>query len=357
MPAKLKKKCIGLDLGHSQIKIVEVEETQLGWRLLRAIKVPTPLNTISDCTVVEPVELANFLKTLFKQHKITTTACHVGVSSSSVVVRTVKMPRMAEEALRRSIKFEAGRFIPNSVEDSYVEFEILGDADEEGQMNVLVVAAPRELVDSRIQACTLAGLVVEGVDFEPFAAYRSLIEYDNLRGWEEETFAFVNIGSHITSVNIVSNGQFMLSRTIMQGGRTLTDNLAHFFKISEPDAERGKAQLSVAELIADIPIENPPLKVIQPSLEELVRELKRTFNYLQSQGSESVPPITRMVLCGGGAELKGLGQYLSAKLDLDVLTLGVLDNPRFTYLGTDELGTGTDLAVATGLAMREVQAA
>jgi len=352
-----KKKAVGLDLGHSHIKIVEIEQTQLGWRMINAINVPTPAGTISDCTVIEPTQLAAFLKALLKQHKISATACHISVSSSTVIVRTVKMPKMSEDALRKSIRFEAGRYIPNTVDDCYVEFEILGDAPE-GQMSVLIVAAPRELVDSRIQACTLAGMTVETVDIEPFAAYRSLIEFDNLRGWDEETFGFVDIGSHVTKVNIISHGQFLLSRTIMQGGRNLTDNLAHFFKIDQSDAENGKRQLNVSELISELPIDNPPLKVIQPNLEEMVRELKRTFNYVQASGNEAnLPPVTKMVLCGGGSQLKGFANYLSAKLDMEVVALGILDNPRFSYLGTEDIGSGMDLAVAAGLAMREAQAA
>ena len=71
--------------------------------------------------------------------------------------------------LRKSIKFEAGRYVPNSPEDSYIEFEILGQADEDN-MSVLIVASPREIVESRVRACELAGIEVEIVDVEAFAA-------------------------------------------------------------------------------------------------------------------------------------------------------------------------------------------
>ena len=343
---------IGLDIGHSRIKVILMERTPLGWKILNAVTAATPTDSMSEGVVTNPSAIAEVIKTLLRDHKITASLVDISVSSSTVVVRTVLMPKMTEEVLRKSIRFEVGRYIPNNVDDSYIEFEIVKDAPD-NQMEVMIVAAPRDLVNSRIAACELAGLEVDSVDLEPFATYRSVIESDTLYGWGEKTLALVDIGARSTKVSVVSNGKFMMTRAIGVGGSTFSEALSAFFKIPMPDAEIGKSQLDLTNLLGEQTTENPPLRVLQPHLEEMLRELRRSLNYFQAQANENVSqaPVTHLVLSGGGAMMTGMAEYLAKKLDLKVMTIGILDNPRFVS-ASSELGSGLYLAVASGLAMR-----
>jgi type IV pilus assembly protein PilM len=264
------------------------------------------------------------------------------------------MPLMTEATLRKSIKFEAGRYVPTSVEDSFIEFEIIGPHDD-GQMDVLMVAAPKDIVSSRVAACEAAGLEVDSVDVEVFAAYRSLIEADADSPWFDKTIGLVDIGASKTNICVIRNGVFTMTRSIPQGGDVLTDALKSYFKLSDEEAESGKSQLDLNDLIHDEkPQENPPLRVIQPHVDDLVREIRRSLNYYQSQQTEEnqSKQIDALVITGGGAKLGGLDTYAGAKLKLPTQRLGIRHSTSFAHAGHEETGEGTELSVVCGLAMR-----
>lgn len=348
------KSYIGLDLGANSIKAVHMERTQAGWRVDKAIKFPTPKGAIQDGIVTDVDALSAAIQQMMKEHRLGATCAVIGASGGSVIVRNVKIPNMPEAVLRKSIKFEASRYVPSSIEDSFIEFEILGQADED-HMDVLIVAAPRDIVESRVRACEAAGLEVEVVDVEAFASYRALIESDPADDNSNATIAIIDIGAQTTNVSVVNNGVFAMTRSIPQAGATLTEALKGYFKLSDEDAESGKAQLDLNQLLMENkPAENPPLRVIQPFLDDQIREIRRSLNYYQSQQTEGgqAVPVTKLLLSGGGASLNGIGNYIEQKLGIETVCLGVFDNPRFMYAGADEVGSGIDLAVASGLAMR-----
>jgi type IV pilus assembly protein PilM len=344
------KSTVGLDFGHHSIKAMQLEKTADGWKVTKIATVPTPPEAMKDGVIVDAALMSTVLKHLLKDNHISATTAHIAVAGGSVVVRPVRIPLMAEAVLRKSMKLEAGRYVPSSADDSFVEFEILGEA-EEGQMDVLVVAAPKDIVETRLQVCQEAGLDVESVDIEAFAIYRSIVEADPSRDWSEKTIAVIDIGATTTNVSVVPNGLFAMSRTIPNGGHMLTDALKNYFKLSEEDAESGKAQLDFRELTQDgAPRENPPLRVLQPHVDDLVREIRRSLNYYQSQQQDAKKgSVDALLLTGGGAKLQGLTEYIGHKLGIETVSLDVYENPRFLHSAE---GSGLELSVAFGLAMR-----
>lgn len=356
MPLNLfgQKSTIGVDIGHKNVRAVEIERTGAGWRIGKIVSTPTPQDSIRDGVVIDADAVGNALRMMLIRNHMNAGSAHIAVAGASVVVRNVRIPRMAEAALRKSIRIEAGRYVPSSVEDSYIEFEIIGDVGD-NEMDALIVAAPKEVVESRIEACRVAGLDVESVDVEIFAAYRALVEADDSNGWLDKTVALIDIGGTQTKVSVVQSGVFTMTRTIPQGGQVVTDALMNYFKLSEEDAETGKSQLDVSFLSDDqTPRENPPLRIIQPHVDDLIREIRRSLNYFQSQQTETQQSSTveAILIAGGGSKLPGMAEYMAHKLGIPAISAGVFDNPRFSYAGSDELGSGQDLGVAAGLAMR-----
>lgn len=347
-----RKSFVGIDLGHHSIKAVVLERVAAGWRVIRSASTPTPQDAVKDGVIVDVASTVAAIKALLKENQINASSAMIAVSGGSVVVRQVRMPKMAEATLRKSIKFEASRYVPSSVEDSYIEFEIIGPVDDQ-QMDVLMVAAPKDVVESRLQACEEAGLEVEAVDIEAFAMYRALVEADLDHEWSESTVALVDVGSATTNISVVSHCVFSMTRSIPQGAETLTQALKSYFKLSDEDAESGKAQLDLRELLEEgKPKENPPLRVLQPHVDDLVREIRRSLNYYQSQQQEgSAKQINHILLTGGGAKLTGLAEYFSHKLSIPTTLHDVFANPRFSHFGDAE-ESGLDLSVASGLAMR-----
>lgn len=348
-----KRTFVGIDIGHHFIKLAQIEKSGGGFRLARYGEVPTPIDAVKESVIVDSQAIAAAIKHGLREFDIKANSAVVAVSGGSVIVRPVRIPKMSEATLRKSIKFEAGRYVPSSVEDSFVEFEIIGEVDET-QMDVLIVAAPRDVVESRVKACEAAGLEVDCVDVEPFAAYRALVESDPNSQWHDKTIALIDIGGSSTSMSVVTQGVFAMARSLPQGGQTLTDALKAYFRLSDEDAESGKAQLDLSELVEDAtPRENPPLRVVQPHIDDLIREVRRSLNYFQSGGGEGAPKskaVEAVVLSGGGARLPGIADYLGHKLGMPAVSLGLYDNPSFSAAGGE--GKGLELGVVTGLALR-----
>ncbi len=349
-----KKSVVGVDLGHSTIRIVEIERSSTGWVLGKAVEAPMPEDSVRDGVIIDPEAVGDVIRAAMSKAHMGASSAHIAVAGASVIVRTVRIPQMSETSLRKSIKIEAGRYVPSSVDDSYIEFEIIGKADDK-QMDVLIVAAPKEVVESRMAAVTHAGLTAESVDVEVFASYRSLVEADEGGGWKEKTLAMVDVGSFCTTVSVVQQGVFTMTRSISQGGQLLTEALKKYFRMSDEEAENGKSQLDISLLVDEAsPKENPPLRVVQPHIDDLIREIRRSLNYFQSQQSEGDQnkTVEAILLTGGGAKLPGLAEYMAHKLGISTIAAGVFDNPRFTFSGHEEWGAGAELSIATGLAMR-----
>lgn len=348
-----KKTYVGLDIGASTISAVQIEPAAGGWRVSRSAVAETPEGAVRDGIVTDPEAAGMGIKAALRQGRINATSAVIGVSGGSVIVRTVRIPKMPEATLRKSIKFEAGRYVPSSIEDSFIEFEIIGDAAD-GEMDVLIVAAPRELVESRVRACERAGLEVEIVDIEAFAMFRALIEASLDASLGAETIAVIDVGSAATTVSVVSHGVFAMTRSIPLAGSTFTEALKSHFRLGQQDAEEGKRQLDLLQLLdKDAASENAPLRVLQPHVDELVREIRRSLNYYQSQQTEAgrTNPVTRIVLSGGGAQMQGLAQYFEHRLGMPVSASGIFDNTQIE-LAPEAEDTGLTLSVAAGLAMR-----
>ncbi len=333
-----KKAYVGLDIGHHTVRAVQVERTVSGWRVAKCATTPTPEDTVRDGVVIDTPILGLAIKNLLKSAHITATSASIAISGGTVVVRPIRLPKMAESALRKSIRFEASRYVPNSVEDSYIEFEILGDVDG-SNMDVIIAAAPKELVDSRVAACEHAGLDVEHVEVASFAAYRAIIEADHNHDWSDKTIGLVDIGAAVTNLGVISNGSFSMTRAIPAGGQVLTDALKSYFKLTDEDAEKGKGQLDVRGLLSEASVaENPPLRILHTHIDDLVREVRRSINYWQSQQSEgsTAKHVDVIVLCGGGANLPGLAEYFQHKLGIETIAQGIYDNPRFIAGASDD---------------------
>lgn len=348
-----KEKHVGIDIGHTSIKFAQVEPFQNGLLINALHSIPTPPDAIAEGVVTNPQAVGEAIRQGIKEARISATSANLAVAGPTVVARTVKMPKMPEQALRKSIRFEAGRYVPSSVEESYLDCQIIREI-EDNQTEVLVVAAPRDIVETRINAVQHAGLETDAVELEAFALYRTLVEFD--AGFENETtIAIIDIGGENTDVSIVDKGAFALTRSIPIAGKQLTRALENYFKLSNEEAEKGKQTISFDSLVDNTgPMENPPLRIIQPLVDELIREIRRSLNYYHSQlpGQSANKSVNQILLTGGTSLMKGLGNYISNRLGIPVLSPNFLDNPRFRVSTFEPNDSPKMLAVAVGLAMR-----
>lgn len=386
-----KQGIVGLDLGSYMIKAVQVEPTRTGWRLLRIAQCPTPADAIRDGVIVQPQEVAEAVKRLLRENAFHASTAITAIAGASVIVRQIVLPKMTEAMLRKTIRYEASKYVSTSIEDSYLGFEILGDMERapaegeqsentEKQMQVLLVAAPREMVDAQIHTLELAGLDALAIEVEAFALYRSLFEINRVAVAKQDgrPAAIVDIGAASTNLYIVSGDGFFLTRTIPIAGDAFTQTTQNVLHCSWSEAERFKRTVDFRQLLkrrsararASASDEEPPhestsgaqeeavLKALQGQVDELLREVRRSLHYYQSQFPEGSPQgqVTSLVLTGGSSQLGGFAEYASARLGLEVEPGDPFNNPDFdtAHISAEALQMFAPvLGIAVGLAVRE----
>jgi type IV pilus assembly protein PilM len=267
---------------------------------------------------------------------------------------------MSEQALRKSIRFEAGKYISASIDDSIVEFDILGDAGE-NQMNVALVAAPKAMVDSRMAVLEQAGLDPIDIDVEAFAALRALVELNPGFTGSDCTVALLDIGASHTEINLVCKGSLALTRTIPIAGTSISSSIKSARNCTDAEAEQLKCSVDLNALLEtnDGLLDNPALRPVQSLVDELLREIRRSINYYQSQLPDATADMTvdRLILTGGTSRLKGLLPYTNARLNVEA-ELGYPYLGCITGFTECSAGLGVEdlplFTVALGLVMKEI---
>ena len=229
-----KEKVVGVDIGSRFIKAVQAEAGRSpgSWRIIKAAITPTPNDSVRDGIVIDQAAVAAALRTMLGDAGIEANAVVAAISGTSVIVRHVKLPRMPESVLRKSVRFEAAKHISSSVEDSMIEFEITGPVPgEDDKMSVMLVAAPSDMVESRLSALAQAGLEPVAIDVEAFALQRALVDLSPTRPGEGTTLALLDIGATTTDVNIIANGLFALTRNIPIAGDSFTQAIKAVAKV------------------------------------------------------------------------------------------------------------------------------
>ncbi|MEN6520132.1 MAG: type IV pilus assembly protein PilM [Armatimonadota bacterium] len=352
---------VGIDIGNSHIKAIELEPFGTGYRLVNAALQVTPLDSCRDGVITNTLDVAQSIKTLLRSANIRSTGAVAAITGSQVIVRQVQLPKMSEANLRKSIKFEAAKYVSASMDDSVVEFEILGDIEGTDQMNVMLVAAPKDLVESRVNVLEAAGIEPVAIDVEAFAIIRALVESDTNNGLASATAALIDMGASHTDVNIVSNGAFALTRSIPIAGDSFTNAIKTLTGYSYDDAERLKFEMAMQDSIDKLStqeVESKCWRVVQPLLDELLREIRRSIHYYQSQFPEGAEQasVSQIVLTGGTARMPGMAAYVASKLNIpveisDAFSKASISLGRFTQEFIDDYGPV--LVVGTGLALKE----
>jgi type IV pilus assembly protein PilM len=359
---------IGLDIGSNQIKAVHLERRRNQWALANAGIVPTPPESVQDGVILDIPRVTEAVRQLFRENRMPSTDTVAAVSGSHVLVRSIKVPDMSVTTLRRSIRFEAAKHVDQgttgvSIEDSAVEFEITGKSGEPPQLDVLLVVAPQPMVSGRVSVMDGAGLEPVAVDVEAFALQRAM-EAAGLLPPPGQAIVVMNMGATYTDLNIVVGGEVAVTRSIPIGGNALTSSVASVLNVPPEQAEEQKRLIDVAAGAASAaddgdmaltPASDPARQVTLPFVDELVRELRRSVIYFQSQAAEAgmAVSVDRLVLAGGGTQLRGLPQYLRDRLGMNVVLL----DPFALQSGGPQAQRwqqrGPELAVALGLALKE----
>ena len=358
---------IGLDIGSHQIKAVLLERRRHNWSLANAGIIATPPESVQDGVILDLPRVTEAVRQLFREARMPATDTVAAVSGSHVLVRPIKVPDMNMATLKRSIRFEAAKHVDQgtsgvSIENSVVEFDVLGKSGQPPQLDILLVVAPNPMVNGRVTVMEGAGLEPVAVDHEAFALVRAMEAARVLPG-EGQAAVVMNLGATYTDVNIVVGSEVAAPRSIPIGGNALTSSLASVMNLPVEEAEAQKRAINVNPALADSGADggfgmamDPTRQVTIPFVDELIRELRRSVIYFQSQAAEAGMAISvdHLILAGGGTGLPGLPEYLQDRLGMQVSVLDPFAaqggaGPAVSHLQ----GRGPELAVAMGLALKE----
>lgn len=305
-----------IDIGSNTIKLVQVVGTTANLSLYRFVTCPTPPAAIKDGAIMESSSLGEAIREMINSNSLPVKKVVTSVAGQQVVIRPIPMPKMPAKELSQAIQFEAERYLPYSVTEAQVSGSIISEDSGDGKnMEVLLIAVPKEITEKTKLVISAAGIETGAIDIEPLAIYRSLkfsLEADQIG----KTFALINLGAATTSISVFKAGTLRHCRTVSVAGNSFTKAIGQSLNLSFEEAEQIKKEKGVIKVDSD-PNPLPPtamriFNVIDPVLNELVTEVQRSFDYYRSryrgEGIEAV------ILSGGTARFKNLDAYLSGKL-------------------------------------------
>jgi type IV pilus assembly protein PilM len=345
------KSLVGLDIGSSAIKLAEIIETPKGYILSRFSQIPLATGVIVDGVPVEHQELAQKIKQLFKQSGCRRKSIVTSLSGHSVIIKKVNFPTMDETELRELIKDEAGKYLPfDSMEAVSYDFQILGENEfNPNQMDVIIVAAKNDIVNSYADAIQQAGYSPVIMDVDSFAL-ETMYE-ENYDFEDNEMVVLVNIGASITNINVLRGGSSVFTRDFMLAGNSITEAIGQKMGIAFEEAERIKIEGPDGNEAAEKEFRESLLYYADP----ICSEIERSIDYFRSTyGGEF---LKRILLSGGSSRIPGMVNDLTHRLGVEA----EIANP-FKKIGYDakalNQATAEEIApisaVAIGLALRKV---
>jgi len=342
-----KKHVIGLDIGSSSIKLVELREGKGGYRLQNLAISPLPPEAIVDGALMDSVTIINAIRDLIAASKSKTKEVVTSVSGHSVIVKKISLPLMTEAELEESIQWEAERYIPFDINDVNIDFQIFGASAETPEvMDVVLVAAKKDIINDYVSVIMESGLNPVIIDIDSFALENMLaINYEMEK---DETVAIANVGASVTNINILRNNITGFTRDIFKGGNQITEEIQRQLHIDYEEAEKIKVGSKV-DLSSQPIIQN----VLKAASESLAIEIGNSLDFFQS--TTTYEKIAKLYLSGGGSKIKDFDIALQQHIGIPVEVV----NPfkKIEYGGKDfdleylrEIGPL--MAVGVGLASR-----
>jgi type IV pilus assembly protein PilM len=342
-----KKETVGLDIGASSVKAVQLRQSRGSYELVKLGIAPLPPETIVDGVIMDSGTVISAINSVFSENQIKAKDVVVAVSGHSVIVKKIKMQKMKPEELEDAITFEAEQYVPYAIEDVNLDFQILAPDAEGGDMDVLLVAVKKDVINDYLSIISTAGLRAVVVDVDGFALENCLeLAHDPE---PDQVVALVNLGAAVMNINILMGGMSEFTRDSPLGGNRYTESIQKMLGLTYEEAEK----LKLGEEVGGKTF-NDALPAVDMVHAELAGEIRRSFDFFRSSSHSDT--IHKAILSGGCARLPGLVEYLTENLEVPFEVANPLrkikaDPKKFDpdYL---EL-IAPQLAVSVGLALRQ----
>ena len=351
-----KQQLVGVDIGSYAIKVVEIERNKKGRFLKNFGIIGLPQHTIREGDIVEQGIVAEALRKLFKNLQIKNRNVAVALSGYPVMAKRITLPNAERDEIDATIHDQAEQYIPFDINDVNLDFDILekeavlsesDDADEAKSLEIMLVAAKKDVIDAYVNLLAAADLNPGVLDVDVFAL-QNAAEL-NLTD-EKEGYAIVNVGAEELSINTVVNGTSLFSRDSSFGGTQITELIMNQFDVDFKTAEEIKLGS-----VQDKPWDQNLETSISGVVSEWAQEIKRALDFVDTTYSDKT--IGKIFVCGGSCRIKGFQKYLEAHTGLPVVEL----NPFSSLIPNQDLfdeeylnHMAPQACVAMGLALRSI---
>lgn len=299
-----KKTTIGLDIGSGFVKLVAVDRSSGDPVITRVALSPLVPDAIVEGEVMDPGLVADTIRSLFQSQGIKEKEVVTAVGGHDVIVKKIPMDRMKESDARQVIRWEAEQHVPFDMESVELDFQILDPLQDGLQMQVLLVAAKRELIENKVSLLSDAGLEPLIIDVDAFALHNAF-EYnypEAMRG----IVALANIGHETTNVNVLEDGVPILTREIAFGSRRLREDLQR---------ERGLTAEQAEEVVQGKRAEPEMERFVAENADEVSVGVERAAAFLMTQrGGEG---LGKLYLSGGGGRIPFMAEKLAERMNIE----------------------------------------
>jgi type IV pilus assembly protein PilM len=344
------KEVVGLDLGSSAIKLVELRARKGGEHQLQRVGIePLSPEAIVDGSIMDSSLVVDAIHKLNEQTRVKTAQYATSVSGHSVIIKKIQLPAMSADELSESIQWEAEQYIPFDLNDVRLDYVVLSEGESgRDNMEVLLVAVKRDKVNDYTSVISQTGKAPVLVDVDAFAlqnCYEVNYDLDPLK-----TVALINMGAGVTNINILARGSTVFWRDISFGGNQFTEALQREFNLAFEQAEALKrGEPTDRYSLADA---RPVLDAVSA---EMASEIHKTFDFFSATSSEG--PVDKLVISGGCALTPNLDQVLRDRFEVPVELMNPLRRIHYreSDFNTEWLQSiAPMLAVAVGLAIRRL---
>lgn len=309
-----KKAIVGIDIGASAIKLAQLKESKSGYTLKALDMEPLPPEAVVDSSIMDSNTVVQAIRDLIVRNNLSkNTEVVIAVSGHSVIIRKISLPLMTEEELDGSIQWEAEQYIPFEIADVYLDYQIIGpDPADQGQMEVVLVAARRDFINEYIGVIRESGLQPVVVDVESFAVeniYCSLYPDELL-----DVVALIDIGASAAQLSILKDSVSVFTREIQMGGAAYNEELQKEFGLSNEDAE----MLKLSGSFEGVDIEEAQA-IIDRVTDNLVQELSRSLDFFSATFNDE--KVSKVYLTGGVCLTSGLLDKFEQSLEMPVALL------------------------------------
>jgi type IV pilus assembly protein PilM len=259
----LKKPIFGLDIGYQTLKVMQLKGEKPGAKLLSVAEIPISPKTLTKEGIKDKnkvVEAIHRAMQAAKPHSISTRIVSTALPESLVFTKSIDLPKMSEEEINKNIPYQAGEFFPIPPAEMYIDWQIVGLLPNNNQVDVLVVAAPKIIVDSIAEVMKMANLELSSLETKPVADVRALISPN-----DSGPYLLLDIGAQTSSIICFDQGTIKLTSTISAGGDDLTANF-------------------------------------QPNVNNLASEIIHLVKYYQNRIGQATI-FKKIILAGGGANI------------------------------------------------------